>query len=98
MRPLPVLRVIGIVLLLWAYAMNVHGVVGAWREAHQSPEAAAQEHRRMMQQHPEIDMSASGHTSGRPALSTAGLVLESVLLVVGALLALFPIRRGEWYG
>ena len=102
MQTMPTLRIVGIVLLLWAYGMNVHSVIGAWQDLHQSPEAAAAEHRKMMQQqsssaHPEMDMSAaSGQT--RPVLTTTGVLLTGGMLVAGVLLALFPVRLGAWYG
>jgi hypothetical protein len=96
---MPTLRIIGMVLLLWAYGMNVHGVLGAWHEAHLSPEQAAREHLEEMAKNPgssnpKMDMSAA---SAAPA-STLRIVLTAVMLVAGALLALFPIRQGAWYG
>ena len=91
------LRLIGMVLLLWAYGMNVHGVMGAWHEAHLSPEAAAREH---------LEEMARNHSSSNPGMqmnpaapaSTLRIVLTAVMLVAGVLLALIPIRRGDWYG
>ena len=99
-QTVPTLRIIGIVLLLWAYGMNVHSVIGAWEELHQSPEAAAQEHREEMARQ---SSRGSGHAgmdmSGEPpAPSPAALVLTAVLLAAGALVALFPVRWGAWYG
>jgi hypothetical protein len=90
---MPRLRIIGIVLLLWAYGMNVHGVMGAWHEAHLSPEQAAREHLEEMSQDPGMDM----HAASAPA-SSARIVLTAVMLAAGVLLALFPIRQGAWYG
>ena len=86
------LRLVGIILLLWAYGMNVHGVLGAWHEARMSPEQAAREHLEAMARNPKMDMPASA------PVSTAGIVLTTVLLLAGVLLAVIPIRRGDWYG
>ncbi|MBI2679126.1 MAG: hypothetical protein HYX28_10125 [Candidatus Koribacter versatilis] len=95
---IPTLRLIGIILLLWAYGMNVHGVIGAWREAHLTPEQAASEHLREMARRPQTDMSATGHTSSQPGLTTTGVLLLGLMLAVGVGLALFPVRHGAWYG
>lgn len=95
---IPTLRLIGIILLLWAYGMNVHGVIGAWHEAHLTPEQAAREHLQEMARHPETDMSETGHTSSRPGLTTAGVALLGLMLAVGMVVALFPVRHGAWYG
>src|SRR3954467_3365157 len=88
------LRLLGVVLLLWAYGMNVHAVIGAWYDAHQSPEARAQEHLREMQRHPDMDMS----TARPDPLPLWRIVTTGILLVVGAVVALFPIRNGEAWG
>ncbi|MDP9266709.1 MAG: hypothetical protein M3P27_00100 [Acidobacteriota bacterium] len=101
MQNLPTLRIIGMVLLLWAYGMNVHGVIGAWREARQSPEAAAREHLHDMAEHAGQPGSGAMSQASGPAAgpaSTTAIVLTGVLLVAGVLLALFPIRQGAWYG
>src|SRR3954466_13198678 len=82
------LRLLGVVLLLWAYGMNVHAVIGAWYDAHQSPEARAQEHLREMQAHPEMDMSTPRHDP----LPLWRVVTTGILLAVGALLALLMLR------
>ena len=92
MQTLPTLRIIGIVLLLWAYGMNVHGVIGAWHEARLSPEQAAREHLEEMAKNPNMQMSPSA------PVSTLRIVLTAVMMLAGVLLALFPIRQGAWYG
>jgi len=98
MQTMPTLRIVGILLLLWAYGMNVHGVLGAWQEAHRTPEQAAREHLEEMQR--EASSGHGGMDMGQqlPPPSSAALALTALLLVAGAVLALLPIRLGEWYG
>src|SRR5438046_2972162 len=91
---IPTLRLLGIILLLWAYGMNVHGVLGAWQEAHRTPEQAAREHLEEMQKHPDMAV----HAPPGPELSNTGIVLLGVMLAASVVIALVPIRRGEWYG
>ena len=80
----------GIVLLLWAYGMQVHGVIGAWREARMSPEAAAHEHLQDMAQHAGMDMPPPA-----APLPLWRIVTSATLLACGVVLALVPIWRGE---
>src|SRR3954462_7004879 len=91
---IPTLRLLGIILLLWAYGMNVHGVLGAWQEAHRTPEQAAREHLEEMQKHPDMRV----HAPQGPELSNTGMVLLGVLLAAGVVIALAPVGGGEWCG
>ena len=87
------MRIVGILMLLWAYGMNVHAVIGAWREATAPPETLAEEHVHDMAQH-------AGHAE--PPASTPvpkwRIVLTGALLAAGALLALWPIAQGMMWG
>jgi|GEM_PF-1071724 len=94
---MPTLRIVGILLLLWAYGMNVHSVLGAWQEAHRTPEQAAREHLEQMQRNAGMDMGQSSGPTAPPP-SAAALALTAVLLAAGVVLALLPIRLGAWYG
>jgi hypothetical protein len=89
-------RIAGILLLLWCYGMQVHMVIGAWREATAPPETLAEEHVHEMAQH-------AGHAEA-PASSPpskAAIMLTGVLLAAGAGIALWVIgalsqRWGVW--
>jgi hypothetical protein len=87
------LKIVGIVLLLWALGMQTHSLIGAVREATATPEAAAREHLHDMAEH-------AGHAeppSSAPA-SKLELGLTAVLLGAGALLALWPVASGRIWG
>jgi hypothetical protein len=87
------LRIVGMVLLLWALGMQFHGVLGALREATATPEAAAREHLHDMAEH-------AGHAeppSSAP-VSKLEIGLTAVLLGAGALLALWPVAAGRMWG
>src|SRR3954469_25448440 len=82
------LRIAGILLLLWAYGMNVHAVIGAWHEATAAPETLAQEHMHDMAAH-------AGHgeppASERAPLSKTRIILTGTMLAAGAVIALWVI-------
>jgi hypothetical protein len=87
------LRIVGIVLLLWALGMQTHSLIAAVREATATPEAAARAHLHDMVEH-------AGHAeppSSAPA-SKAQLGLTAVLLGAAALLALWPVAGGRMWG
>ena len=89
------LRIAGIVLLLWAYGMNVHAVIGAWREATAPPETLAQEHLHDMASH-------AGHgepPADRAPLSKTRIILTGVMLLAGTVIALWVLgAMGQMWG